>query len=109
MGREADWPPTIFPSQGRRGSVVRLVLIADRIEEATDFALSGPGATVWRIAGTGQGRLEGMVAIEGDAPLGWRDIEVVLNGRLRRLPRAFEVVGPAGYGGGGLGIGSHLI
>lgn len=89
--------------------MVRLVLTAYRIEEATDFSLSGPGVTVRRTAGAERGRLEGMVAIAGDAPLGWRDIEVVLYGRVRRLPRAFEIVGPAAYAGGMRGIGSHLI
>jgi hypothetical protein len=110
MGREADWPPAVSPTCGHRGSVVHLTLVADGLETATDLAMTGAGVTVRGVAGSGRGRLEASVTIAFDAPPGWRDIEVVLDGSLRRLPRAFEIVGPAAYyGGGRRGIGSHLI
>jgi hypothetical protein len=112
MGRDADWPPTLSPAHGRRGSVVRLLLSADRIDEATGLAVEGPGVTVRRSAGAGRGQLEALLSIASDAPPGWRDIELVLHGQPRRFPRAFEIldqVAYGGYGGGARGIGSHLI
>jgi hypothetical protein len=92
--------------------VVRLLLSADRIDEATGFAVEGLGVTVRRSAGTERGQFEALLSIASDAPPGWRDIELVLHGQPRRLPRAFEIleqVSYGGYGGGARGIGSHLI
>ena len=109
MGYEGEWPPIVSPDHGRRGSVVRLLLVGERIDGATRFALEGTGVMVRRSPSTGRGRLELLLSITTDATPGWRDIELVLGDQTSRLPRAFEILEQVSYGDGWRGIGSHLI
>ncbi|MBV8682329.1 MAG: hypothetical protein JO111_05615 [Caulobacteraceae bacterium] len=86
-----------------------VTLAGGRIKEAKRFFIEGPGVMVSREPSGEQGRVELVVSIAVYAPLGWRYLEASLDGETHRLARAFEVVGPFSYSGGGRGIGSHLI
>jgi hypothetical protein len=107
----SEWAATLSPDRGRRGSIVHLSLFAPGVEAASDVAVTGMGVIVRRNVYAGPGRLDLVLTITADAPLGWRDIELSFGAERRRLPFAFEILELASSGGWSVsrGIGGHLI
>jgi len=90
---------------------VHLSLFAPGVEAAGDVAVTGLGVIVRRNVYAGSGRLDLVLTIAANAPLGWRDIELSFGAERRHLPFAFEILERASSGGWSAwpGIGGHLI
>jgi len=77
-----------------------LSLFAPGVEEASTVVVAGLGVTIRGEVHAGRGRLDLVLSIAVDAPLGWRDIELSFGAMRRRLAFAFEILDQASSSSG---------
>jgi len=101
--------PSLVPDRGRRGSFVRVELVA--LQQPREVRFAGGGIFITDRRTEGFGRLQMVLSIAPDAMLGWREAEILWEDRVVRVASFFEVLegGSSGAGSGPRGIGSHLI